>query len=113
MREISLSVANFEAAVCVCVSGMADATGWHKCSADGDTVGTKLCENCAFFVCFFATVINMYFIHISHILQHIPHIFFIIYIFICMYIVYSLLYLMNRDIDLVCSTPQHPVKFAT
>lgn len=48
MREISLSVANFEAAVCVCVSGMADATGWHKCSADGDTVGTKLCENCAF-----------------------------------------------------------------
>lgn len=43
MREISLSVANLEAAVCVCVSGMADATGWHKCSADGDTVGTKLC----------------------------------------------------------------------
>lgn len=103
MREISLSVANFGAAVCVCVSGMADATGWHKCNADGDTVGTKLCENCAFFcLLIFATVINI------HIFQtyspYFPYIFYIICIFIS---IYSSLYLMNRDIDLA------PVKFAT
>lgn len=40
----------------VCVSGMADATGWHKCSEDGDTVGTKLCENCALFFVFFLAI---------------------------------------------------------
>lgn len=64
-----------------------------------------------FVVCFFATVINMY--SISHILHtYSSHIFYYLYIHF-MYIVYSLLYLMNRDIDHVCLSPQHPVKFAT
>lgn len=40
MREISLSVANFEA-VCVRVSGMADATGWHKCSPQANPEQAK------------------------------------------------------------------------
>lgn len=71
----------------VCVSGMADATGWHKCSEDGDTVGTKLCENCALFFVFFLAIFKHIFPTYS---SYIPHIFlYIIYISICIYSLYN------------------------